>query len=47
MYVAGEDIGLAMIQATLDGVRGRVIDNREIRRIADRARNAAPAPAGS
>ena len=38
IYVAGEDIGLAMIQATLDGERGRIIENREIRRIADRAR---------
>jgi uncharacterized protein YbjT (DUF2867 family) len=38
MYVAGEDIGLAMIKATRDGERGRIIDNREIRRIADRAR---------
>lgn len=38
MYVAGEDIGLAMIQATRDGERGRIIDNREIRAIADRAR---------
>jgi uncharacterized protein YbjT (DUF2867 family) len=40
MYVAGEDIGLAMIQATRDGERGRIIDNREIRRIADGARAA-------
>lgn len=39
MYVAGEDIGLAMIQATRDGERGRIIDNREIRAIADRARS--------
>lgn len=38
MYVAGEDIGLAMIQSTRDGERGRIIDNREIRAIADRAR---------
>lgn len=38
MYVAGEDIGLAMIQATRDGELGRIIDNREIRAIADRAR---------
>jgi uncharacterized protein YbjT (DUF2867 family) len=37
LYVAGEDIGRAMIQATLENVRGRVIENREIRRIADRA----------
>jgi uncharacterized protein YbjT (DUF2867 family) len=38
MYVAGEDIGLAMIQATRDGERGRIIGNREIRARADRAR---------
>lgn len=38
VYVAGEDIGLAMIQATRDGERGRITDNREIRAIADRAR---------
>jgi uncharacterized protein YbjT (DUF2867 family) len=38
MYVAGEDIGLAMIQATRDGARGRIIDNREIRAMADGAR---------
>jgi uncharacterized protein YbjT (DUF2867 family) len=38
MYVAGEDIGIAMIQATRDGERGRIIDNREIRAMADLAR---------
>lgn len=38
VYVAGEDIGIAMIQATRDGERGRIIENREIRRMADRAR---------
>jgi uncharacterized protein YbjT (DUF2867 family) len=38
MYVAGEDIGLAMIQSTRDGERGRITDNRQIRAIADRAR---------
>jgi uncharacterized protein YbjT (DUF2867 family) len=38
LYVAGEDIGRAMIQATRDGVRGRIIENREIRAIADRVR---------
>lgn len=40
LYVAGEDIGHAMIQATLNGERGRIIDNRAIRRMADRARTA-------
>jgi uncharacterized protein YbjT (DUF2867 family) len=38
MYVSGEDIGLAMIQATRDGMRGRIVDNREMRAMADRAR---------
>ncbi len=33
-YVAGEDLGRAMIQATVEGVRGRVIENAEIRAIA-------------
>ena len=37
LYVKGEDIGRAMLQATSEGVRGRVIENREIRDIADRA----------
>lgn len=37
LYVAGEDIGRAMIQATLAGERGRIIENAEIRRIAERA----------
>lgn len=40
-YVAGEDIGIAMIQATRDGERARIIDNREIRRIADGVRASA------
>ena len=38
LYVKGEDIGLAMLQATIDGVRGRIVDNAEIRELADRAR---------
>lgn len=37
LYVAGEDIGRAMIQATLANERGRIIENAEIRRIAERA----------
>jgi uncharacterized protein YbjT (DUF2867 family) len=37
LYVAGEDIGRAMMQATVEGMRGRVIENAEIRDIADRA----------
>jgi uncharacterized protein YbjT (DUF2867 family) len=38
MYVAGEDIGLAMLQATLDGTRTGIIDNTELRFLADRTR---------
>jgi uncharacterized protein YbjT (DUF2867 family) len=37
LYVTGEDIGRAMIQATLTNEHGRVIENAEIRRIAARA----------
>ena len=37
LYVAGEDLGRAMLQATVEKVRGRVIENPEIRDIADRA----------
>jgi uncharacterized protein YbjT (DUF2867 family) len=43
MYVAGEDIGVAMIRATRDGECGRIIGNREIRAMADRARGGEPA----
>lgn len=35
LYVSGEDIGRAMIRATVEGVRGRTIENREIRDIAN------------
>ena len=42
VYVSGEDIGRAMLQATKDGVRGRVLDNAELRDIADRWRAAVP-----
>jgi hypothetical protein len=38
LYVKGEDIGLAMLQATADGARGLIIENAEIRRMARRAR---------
>jgi uncharacterized protein YbjT (DUF2867 family) len=38
LYVKGEDIGLAMLQATADGIRGRIIENAEIRKIARLAR---------
>jgi len=40
LYVTGEDIGLAMLQATRDGVRGRVFENAEIRDMAALARAA-------
>lgn len=36
VYVSGEDIGRAMLQATADGVRSRVITNAEIRDRSDR-----------
>ena len=35
LYVTGEDIGLAMLKATADGVQGRVIENAKIRDMAD------------
>lgn len=38
LYVAGQDIGVAMIEATRNGERSRIIENREIRAMADRAR---------
>jgi uncharacterized protein YbjT (DUF2867 family) len=36
LYVEGADLGRAMIQATSENIRGRVIENREIREIAGR-----------
>ena len=38
LYVSGEDLGLAMLQATREGMRARVLENRDIRDLADRAR---------
>jgi uncharacterized protein YbjT (DUF2867 family) len=38
LYVSGEDIGLAMLQAATDGARRRVFENSQIREMADRAR---------
>jgi len=35
-YVAGEDLGRAMLQTTVEGLRGRLIENAEIRAIAAR-----------
>jgi uncharacterized protein YbjT (DUF2867 family) len=37
-YVTGADLGLAMLQASAEGLHGRIIENREIRDLADRAR---------
>jgi uncharacterized protein YbjT (DUF2867 family) len=37
LYVAGGDIGRAMIEATVEKQRGRIIENPEIRAIASRA----------
>ena len=36
LYVSGSDLGRAMLQATLEKMRRRVIENREIRQIAAR-----------
>jgi uncharacterized protein YbjT (DUF2867 family) len=38
LYITGEDIGRAMLQATVEGLRGRVIENAEIRDMASRWR---------
>jgi NAD dependent epimerase/dehydratase family len=37
LYVNGRDLGRAMIQATVEKMRGRVVENAEIREIAGRA----------
>jgi uncharacterized protein YbjT (DUF2867 family) len=36
LYVSGEEIGLAMLQATAEGWRSRVVENAEIRALAAR-----------
>jgi uncharacterized protein YbjT (DUF2867 family) len=38
LYIKGEDIGRAMLVATREGVRGRILENREIRDLADRSK---------
>lgn len=38
MYVKSEDIGRAMLQAVADRIRGRELENAEIRDLADRTR---------
>jgi hypothetical protein len=40
LYVSGDDIGRAMLQAHADGLVGRIVENREIRDLADRYRSA-------
>jgi uncharacterized protein YbjT (DUF2867 family) len=48
LYVKGEDIGRAMLLATAEGVRGRILENSEIRDLADRSRAVtSPAREGS
>jgi uncharacterized protein YbjT (DUF2867 family) len=37
-YILGQDLGRAMLQATVENLRGRIIENAEIRQIAARAR---------
>jgi uncharacterized protein YbjT (DUF2867 family) len=36
LYITGEDIGRAMLQATAEGMRGRTLENAEIRDVASR-----------
>jgi uncharacterized protein YbjT (DUF2867 family) len=36
LYVRGEDLGRAMLRATAEGIRGRVIENAKIRDLAER-----------
>jgi hypothetical protein len=36
LYVESQDIGRAMLQATIEKLRGRVIENAEIREMASR-----------
>jgi hypothetical protein len=38
LYIAGHDFGRAMLQATIEKMRSRVIENREIREIAERVK---------
>ncbi len=38
LYITGDDLGRAMLQATIDEMPGRVVENAEIRTLADRSR---------
>ena len=42
LYIQGEDIGRAMLQASADGIRSRIVENAEMRDLADRWRAAHP-----
>ena len=37
LYIHGRDLGRAMLQATIENIRGHVFENAEIREIAGRA----------
>jgi hypothetical protein len=39
LYVRADDIGRAMLAATAEGMRGRILENAEIRTLADAARS--------
>jgi uncharacterized protein YbjT (DUF2867 family) len=39
LYVKGEDIGRAMLEATRQDLRSRIVENAELRDLADRSRN--------
>ena len=43
LYVSGDDIGLAMLQAMRETVHGRIVENAELRDMADRYRASADA----
>ena len=36
MYISGDDLARAMLQATKENLRGVVLENREMRDLADR-----------
>jgi hypothetical protein len=38
LYIHGHDLGRAMLQATIENIRGRIFENAEIRQIAARAK---------
>jgi len=37
LYIKGEDLGRAMLLAAMENLRSRILENREIRDLADRA----------